>query len=102
MTNTFKIDHKNNQGVIEIVLTGQLTINTIDKIMAKMKEIIVKPSEVSIQVEDVENMDLTFIQLIFAIKNSGKKEKYKVEVSFDLSEELTSLITNAGFQKILN
>ncbi len=102
MTNSFRIKHKDVKGEKTITLSGQLTINSITKLVAEMKDLLQNTSNVNIQVKEVENMDLTFIQMLFAIKNSGKKENYKIKVNMDLSEELTLLISNAGFHEILN
>jgi len=102
MTNSFIIKHKEVKGEIDITLSGQLTINSIVKLVAEMKPLLKNASNVKIHVKEVENIDLTFIQMLFAIKNSGKKDNYKINVSMDLSEELTLLIDNAGFHSALN
>ncbi len=102
MTNSFKIKHKEVDGETDITLSGQLTINVIIKLVDEIKDLLKNASNVNIHVKEVENMDLTFIQMLFAIKNSGKKENFKVKVDMDLSEELTLLIKNAGFYNTLN
>ena len=61
-----------------------------------------KPKKVSITVNDVENIDLTFVQLLQSIKNSGVKNGFEVEVSLKLPDDLSSLIKNAGFGSFLN
>ncbi len=90
------------KGEIDITLSGQLTINSIVKILAEMKELLKNASNVNIHVKEVENIDLTFIQLLFAIKNSGKKENYKINVNMELPDELNLLVNNAGFHSVLN
>jgi ABC-type transporter Mla MlaB component len=101
MTNSYKIVHKKKDGGIDLVFSGQLTINNIEKITTEIKTILEKPTAINIQVKEVENLDLTFVQLIYSIKNSGKKNNFKVTLSVSLSEELKSLVANAGFDSFL-
>ncbi|MGQ1945612.1 STAS domain-containing protein [Geofilum sp. OHC36d9] len=101
MTDSYKIAHKEKNGEVNLVFSGQLTINNIEKIASEIKTILEKPTAVNIQVKEVENLDLTFVQLIYSIKNSGKKNNFKVTLSVSLSEELNSLVANAGFDSFL-
>ena len=101
MTDSFNIDYKKNNGEYAIVFSGQLTISSIFKMTENVKANIDHPTKVHISVKDVENLDLTFIQLIQSIKNSGKKNGYEVSVSMKLPEDLSSLLVNAGFGSLL-
>lgn len=101
MTENFNIDYKKNNGELAIVFSGQLTISSIKKMTQSLKTHIDNPEKVSITTKDVENLDLTFIQLIQSIKNSGKKNGYQVSVSIKLPEDLSSLMVNAGFGSLI-
>ncbi|HBG86894.1 MAG TPA: hypothetical protein DDW62_05025, partial [Marinilabiliaceae bacterium] len=70
MTENFNIEYKSNKGELDIILSGQLTIVSIKKITESVKtQLNNKPKKVSITVNDVENIDLTFVQLLQSIKN---------------------------------
>lgn len=101
MTENFNIDYKKNNGELAIVFSGQLTISSIKKMTDSVKANIDNPEKVIISTKDVENLDLTFIQLIHSIKNSGKKNGYPVSISIKLPEDLSSLLVNAGFGSLL-
>jgi ABC-type transporter Mla MlaB component len=101
MTENFNIDYKKNNGELTIVFSGQLTISSVKKITESLKANIENPEKVLISVKDVENLDLTFVQLIQSIKNSGKKNGYEVSVSMKLPEDLSSLLVNGGFGNLL-
>ena len=89
MTENFNIEYKSNKGELDIILSGQLTIVSIKKITESVKaQLNNKPKKVSITVNDVENIDLTFVQLLQSIKNSGVKNGFEVEVSLKLPEDL--------------
>lgn len=103
MTENFNIEYKSNKGELDIILSGQLTIVSIKKITESVKtQLNNKAKKVSITVNDVENIDLTFVQLLQSIKNSGVKNGFEVEVSLKLPDDLSSLIKNAGFGSFLN
>lgn len=103
MTENFNIEYKSNQGELDIILSGQLTIVSIKKITESVKaQLNNKPKKVSITVNDVENIDLTFVQLLQSIKNSGVKNGFEIEASLELPDDLSSLIKNAGFGSFLN
>ncbi len=102
MTDNFDVKFNQKKDELIINCSGQLTINSIEKISEKIKDQIKEVSKVSIDVKEVDNIDLTFIQLIYSIKNSGKKNGYQVAISMELPEDLKSLIINAGFGKLLN
>ncbi len=102
MTENFNINFKENKDQLEMVFSGQLTINSIAKITESVKSHLKNPTVVNIQVKDADNIDLTFIQLLQAIKNSGKKKGFDVNVSFSVSDDIKTLLKNAGFTNYLN
>jgi ABC-type transporter Mla MlaB component len=97
MTENFNVDIKDNKSQLTMVFSGQLTINSIAKITESIKSHLKKPSAVNITVIDADNIDLTFIQLLKAIENSGKKKGFDVNISISASEDIASLLKNAGF-----
>lgn len=101
MTENFNIDYKKNNGELAIVFSGQLTISSVKKMTESLKANIDHPQKVLISTKDVENLDLTFIQLIQSIKNSGKKNGYEVALSIKLPEDLSALLVNAGFGSLI-
>lgn len=101
MTENFNINYKDNKGQLDMVFSGQLTINSIAKITESVKAHLKNPSAVNITVKDADNIDLTFIQLIQAIKNSGKKKGFEVNLSFSVSDDTAALLKNAGFESFL-
>lgn len=102
MTENFNVDFKENKSQLDMIFSGQLTINSIAKITENVKAHMKKPSIVNIKVKDADNIDLTFIQLIKAIENSGRKKGFEVNVSISVSEDISSLLANAGFAGYLN
>lgn len=74
MPDNFNIEYKQTDGVLNIEFSGQLTIVSIKKVTESVKsQLSNKPEKVVILADNVENIDITFIQLLKAIKNSGSK-----------------------------
>ena len=102
MPDNFNIEYKQTDGVLNIEFSGQLTIVSIKKVTESVKsQLSNKPEKVVILAYNVENIDITFIQLLKAIKNSGSKNGFDVTYSLRLSDDLSSLVRNAGFEKLL-
>lgn len=102
MPDNFNIEYKQTDGVLNIEYSGQLTIVSIKKVTESVKsQLSNKPEKVVILADNVENIDITFIQLLKAIKNSGSKNGFDVTYSLRLSDDLSSLVRNAGFEKLL-
>jgi len=93
----YNIKYNNKKGALSIVFSGQLTINNIDKIAESLKSNLKKIKSVNISTDNVENIDLTFIQLLHSIIKSGKETGFEVNTSVNVPNDLKLLLTNAGF-----
>ncbi len=101
MAENYVVDFKENKDKLEIDFSGQLTIANISKITERVKSNLKNPSNVLINVDNVDNLDISFIQLLHAIKNSGKKKGFEVQVSISVSDDISSLLSHAGFLNYL-
>lgn len=100
MTSNYKVSLKKENDKLEIIFSGQLIIYNIDKIIAETKDEILKAKSISINVKDVENLDLTFIQFLYSVKLSAKRNNIDFNIDIKLPEELSLLVKNAGFINI--
>jgi hypothetical protein len=67
-----------------------------------VKEKVNLKKDLEIVVDNPEAIDVTFIQLILALKSTYSKRDENIIISFSLSEELKTLILNSGFYNVLN
>ena len=98
---TFKVKYSNKKDLNEAVFSGQLTINNIDKIKEDLKKHLKINKSLNLITKDVENMDLTFVQLILSLIKSGKKGGYEVNTSIDIPNDTRLLLANAGFSGLI-
>jgi ABC-type transporter Mla MlaB component len=85
-----------------IVLKGDLSIRNAVNIKKKIRATKLTKENVKIQIIDVDNVDLTFIQLLISLKNSLIELGKNVEISSELPENAELLIRNSGFNKVMN
>ena len=97
----YNIKYNNKKGTLNIVFSGQLTIYNIEKIVESLKSNLKKYKFVNILTEGVENIDLSFVQLLYSIMKSGKKDGYEVNLSINIPDDLKILLNNAGFSGVI-
>ncbi|SMO58006.1 hypothetical protein SAMN06265379_10375 [Saccharicrinis carchari] len=101
MSKPFSIDIKQDNDLQKITFSGQLIINHIDAIKEEFIESINLTKPLSISVNYPDGIDITFIQLIVAIKKAYNKNGIHINVEGKLHDEALSLIANAGFNNLL-
>jgi ABC-type transporter Mla MlaB component len=93
----FKVNYSNKKGVSELEFSGQLNINNIEKITENLKANLKTGKSLHIKTKDIENLDLTFIQLVYSLIKQRKNEGIEVNTSINVPKELKQLIINSGF-----
>lgn len=82
--------------------SGQLIINYIENITDIVKGKVNTSKDLDIIVDNPESVDITFIQLLVSVKNTIEKAGKKVNIDANLKDEIQALITNAGFNHVIN
>ncbi|TLX77138.1 STAS domain-containing protein [Labilibacter sediminis] len=96
----FSIEVKQAENTVDMIITGDLIINHITKIKEQIENSIDYSKNLGIRVTNPSSIDITFIQILFSLKN--KYENKEVDFKFEgiLNEELHGLVSNAGFQDL--
>jgi len=84
-----------------IILEKELTIFSIEKIKDQIVDTFKNNHEIHFKLKDINNMDLTFIQFLFSLKQSAPRNKKVVSIESNISEDTLSLLNNADLLKIL-
>jgi len=80
----------------QLIFSGELSINYIHFIKDEVDELINPHDAYQIVVNNVDIIDLSFIQLIISIKNSNPGSI----INMDLNEETTNLLNISGYRDI--
>jgi anti-anti-sigma regulatory factor len=98
----FLVDVKKTGESLELVFSGQLTINYIQKIKETVGEQTDFSNDLVVRVDNPDNLDITFLQLLQSLKTTAELNKRQFTVTADLPNELETLVANAGFSDLLN
>ncbi len=88
---------KSGDNSAKVNIEGELSLITINEIHKKLIEINEKYSELEVVIEKVTKIDLAFLQVLYALKESCAKFTY----TMDLAEDSNDLINNSGINSIL-
>ena len=101
-TDVFINQIKNDDGSTVITLSGNLTISNSEKIQQSLIEIFKTSKNISIEINEVENIDLSFVQLIYSLSMKSKIFGKNIKITSKFNKDLRLLIENAGFSELLN
>ncbi len=85
-----------------IRFSGQLIINHIEKIVEVVKSGLKTDKDLQIEIDNPESVDVTFIQLVLALKATLAANGKATNINAELKPEVQALIKNSGFQYVLN
>jgi anti-anti-sigma regulatory factor len=75
------------------------SINNVDQVKKELQELVEKNMNLSLIIRNVDNFDLSAIQLLHALKlKLGDNFSYTLEVK----EEIKTIINHSGFDYLLN
>jgi ABC-type transporter Mla MlaB component len=83
-----------------LVLLGQLTMHTADAIRDDLLQALDRHTTISIDCSDVEEVDLSFIQLLIAARGGGNQPRDNVVLSARPEGPLLRTLNRAGFHAV--
>lgn len=87
---------------VSIELSGCLNVTNILDIKKEINSAIKSSKKIELKIIDIEDADLTIVQLLVALQQKSKASKVNFKVDFNLNNEATELLKRAGFSKIFN
>lgn len=101
---TYKISSKTDKlsGLQTLQMEGDLSIKNASSIKNELTALGYTGSKISIHLLNIASLDLTGIQLVYALLGSLKLEGKETEMKADLPEDLMKLAGNAGFKELIN
>ncbi|MBI9052529.1 MAG: hypothetical protein JEY96_01845 [Bacteroidales bacterium] len=85
---------------VKITFENDLTIYSIEDFKAKFIEAYNKYDVINIKLKNVNNVDLTFIQLLYSLKEDSKKTNKSISFDFEFPEDLELLLNNSDLSKV--
>lgn len=100
MSKSFSIDLKQSDEGQEIVFSGELIINHVNAIKEELVGSIDFEKPINIVVNNPVNIDITFIQLVLAIKKAYSNKDINCNLQASLSDDIFNLLANSGFKNL--
>ncbi|GAL87636.1 hypothetical protein MYP_4866 [Sporocytophaga myxococcoides] len=97
---TIKINEKKNNK--EIMLSGNLTVSNSESIYKKILSVIATSKKTTIHLNNIENIDLTMVQILYSLKRTILKEGKELTTIANLPKDLFLLMDKSGFKNILS
>ena len=96
-----KPSKKKGENKVSIMLENELTIFSIENMKDKIIEAVKKYDIIEFKLNNVSNMDLTFVQLFYSIKTFAERLNKKISFDVELPDDIESLFSNSGLNKVL-
>jgi anti-anti-sigma regulatory factor len=82
---------------IEVAISGDLTIRSVDALQAELSTAIHDYSEIILNITDVVEADLTFVQLVEAARKSAAQQDKALRLSGPVGGDLRAMLERGGF-----
>lgn len=87
---------------LDISMEGHLNVSNISGIQKKLDKIVKKNNSILLDISNVEDADLTFIQLLVGFRQNCQSSNIELKINLDLSPESLELFRRAGFSNTFN
>jgi ABC-type transporter Mla MlaB component len=89
-----------NNKSVHLLLEGELTLGNTKEIVQKLAEAVEKYDSVKVEVKNMLNIDLTGVQLLFAIKHTAFEANKQCIFDIHLPEEVKIYMDHSGFNDL--
>ncbi|MBU8891908.1 MAG: STAS domain-containing protein [Bacteroidales bacterium] len=96
-----KPSNKKGESSVSIIIENELTIFSVESMKDKIIEAVTKYDHIGFVLKTVNNMDLTFIQLLYSVKKTAETRNKKVSFDVELSDDIKTLFNNSDLSKVL-
>ena len=83
-----------------MVFSGDLSVARAAEFQQLLLKAATTVSHVHVKVVEVENMDLSFLQLLLSWAQSMKQSEKKITFDFQLDEEFARIFEESGFRNV--
>ncbi len=85
----------------KLTINQDITIINSVALKTKIEEALSATSTLDLHLEDIEVIDLAGLQLIYAVKQEALSQNKKLNIKFNLKDDLLETIRMAGFGDLI-
>ena len=97
-----KISNNKKTKTVSLALTGHLNVSNISGIKDEINTAIKNSKNVELEITDIDDADLSLIQLLVALRQQCNLSKVDFKINLDLNDETLELFKRAGFSNTFN
>lgn len=101
MSSIYSLSITDDNGKKHLKFSGDLVINHIDKMTAEVKDALPQPVDTIVTIDNPDNVDMTFIQLLIAIQRSTRQANKSFELHTTLKDDIKELLQKAGLDSVM-
>ena len=98
---TIKTSKNKKDKTLDITISGHLNISNISLIKKELDSVLKKGDSFSIEITNIDDADLSLIQLILSLKKKFETTKKQLTLNINLGKEVYDLYKKAGFENLL-
>ncbi len=100
---TFEIRSLKKRGsnMQTLLLGGDLSTRNAARIKKKLDTVKFSGDTISIHLNNVDNLDITIIQMLYSLINSFISQGKNTKIIPELPEDLEKVVANAGFRELI-
>lgn len=96
-----KMSDGKTKGSGVLLLQGNLSLDNVEQVAHFFREAVEKYKRLSVELKEVSEIDLGFLQLLWSLENEMHEKGESLEVKMMLPHELEQLLRNTGFSRWL-
>ncbi len=82
-----------------LLFSGDLSVANASELQQQLLKAATKVSHIDVKVANVKNLDLSFLQLLFAWAQSMKQSGKNLIFDFQLDQEFERILNESGFRQ---
>jgi len=87
------------QKSISVQIEGELVLSNCEKAKKTFLDLLSKHNVFNVKLENVEAIDLAFVQLLISFFDTAKNEKKQIKLTKNLTSNIETVLKNTGFNK---
>jgi len=98
---TIKPSKNKKDKTLDITISGHLNVSNISLIKKELDSVLKKGDSFSIEITNIDDADLSLIQLILSLKKKFETSKKQLTLNINPGKEMYELYKKAGFENLL-
>jgi ABC-type transporter Mla MlaB component len=99
---TIQPNNKNDMKSATVFLEGNLLLSNASEVKNEISYAVSKFEHLELVLKNIENIDLSFIQLLYAFRKASLQLDRTISIDLELPADIKALIDNSGFNDLSN